>query len=190
MGNQPFLRRHIPSLLLYVSNQFSGSWRIENCAGERWLVFDDSYIGLASNLETKVDTLEIICIGNELLIGKTSNTNATWLAKSVTSLGLPVTRIAVVEDDVDEIAGTIREALARKPKLIITTGGLGPTFDDKTLEGIAKALGRRLEVNANALRMVRTKYEAYLKQRKSEKIRAYSAPRQNGNSAEGRMATA
>ncbi len=114
--------------------------------------------------------MEIICIGNELLIGKTSNTNATWLAKSVTSLGLPVTRIAVVEDDVDEIAGTIREALARKPKLIITTGGLGPTFDDKTLEGIAKALGRRLEVNANALRMVRTKYEAYLKQRKSEKI--------------------
>jgi molybdenum cofactor synthesis domain-containing protein len=114
--------------------------------------------------------VEIICVGNELLIGKTLNTNATWLAKSVTSLGLMVKRITVVGDDVDEIAGTLQEALARKPGLIITTGGLGPTFDDKTLEGVAKGLSRKLEISGKALRMVRAKYEAYLKERKIEKI--------------------
>jgi nicotinamide-nucleotide amidase len=105
-----------------------------------------------------------------LLIGKTLNTNATWLAKRVTSLGLMVKRIIVIGDDVDEIAEALQEALLRKPGFIITTGGLGPTFDDKTLEGISKGLNRRLEVCGEALIMVREKYEAYLKQGKIRKI--------------------
>jgi molybdopterin-biosynthesis enzyme MoeA-like protein len=53
---------------------------------------------------------------------------------------------------------------------LITTGGLGPTFDDKTLEGIAKALNRKLEINKEALKMVTAKYEAYLKAGKIEKV--------------------
>jgi molybdopterin-biosynthesis enzyme MoeA-like protein len=85
-------------------------------------------------------------------------------------MGLMVKRITVVGDDVDEIAEELREALRRKPKFIITTGGLGPTFDDKTLEGISKGLNRRLEVNEKALKMVRMKYEAYLKQGRIEKV--------------------
>lgn len=115
-------------------------------------------------------SLEIVCIGNELLIGKTLNTNATWLAKSATSLGLLVSRITVVRDEVGEIAATVQEALTRKPGFIITTGGLGPTFDDKTLEGIAKGLGLGLEINRKALKMLRTKYKAYFQQRMDEKI--------------------
>jgi nicotinamide-nucleotide amidase len=113
---------------------------------------------------------EIICVGNELLIGKTLNTNAHWLAKRVTSLGAMVKRITVVSDDVDEIAKAVREALKRKPKFIIATGGLGPTFDDKTLEGIAKALNCKLEVNDKALRMVKEKYEAYFKEGRMERV--------------------
>jgi len=110
-------------------------------------------------------------VGNELLIGKTLNTNATWLARRVTSLGLRVKRIVVVGDELDEIAKILRETLRRKPDFIITTGGLGPTFDDKTLEGIAKGLNRRLEVNEEALKMVREKYVAYLeKTGKTEKV--------------------
>jgi molybdenum cofactor synthesis domain-containing protein len=108
--------------------------------------------------------LEIICVGNELLIGKTLNTNAHWLAKHVTSLGLTVRRITVTRDEVDEIASVLREALKRKPRFIITTGGLGPTFDDKTLEGIARGLNLKLHVNQKALDMVKEKYESYLKQ--------------------------
>ncbi|MCJ7767212.1 molybdopterin-binding protein, partial [Candidatus Bathyarchaeota archaeon] len=79
--------------------------------------------------------LEIVCVGNELLIGKTLNTNAHWLAKRATSLGVMVKRVTVILDEVDEVATVLREALNRKPRFIITTGGLGPTFDDKTLEG-------------------------------------------------------
>lgn len=105
--------------------------------------------------------MELICVGNELLIGKTLNTNAYWLARRATSLGIMVTRISVVRDDTDEIISAVREALRRKPKFVITTGGLGPTFDDKTSEGIARALKRRLEVNEKALKMVKEKYEAY-----------------------------
>jgi len=114
--------------------------------------------------------MEILCVGNELLIGKTLNTNASWIAKRATSLGIMVKRITVVQDDVGEIAKATREALRRKPRFLITTGGLGPTFDDKTLEGIAKALNRKLEVNKKALTMVTAKYEAYLKAGKIEKV--------------------
>jgi nicotinamide-nucleotide amidase len=114
--------------------------------------------------------MEIICIGNELLIGKTLNTNASWLAKRSTTFGVMVKRITVVGDYVDEIASIVREALNRKPKFIITTGGLGPTFDDKTLQGTAKALNRKVEVNEKALKMVREKYETYVKEGKIERV--------------------
>ena len=114
--------------------------------------------------------MEIICVGNELLIGKTLNTNAHWMARRATSLGILVKRITVVGDDVDEIADAIREALQRKPKFIITTGGLGPTFDDKTLEGIAKALNCKVKVNEKALKMVKEKYETYFREGKMERV--------------------
>lgn len=114
--------------------------------------------------------MEIVCVGNELLIGKVLNTNASWMAKRATSLGVMVKRITVVGDYVEEIAIATVEALQRKPRFIVTTGGLGPTFDDKTLEGIAKALNRKLEVNKDALRMVRAKYEAFAKEGRTEKV--------------------
>lgn len=106
--------------------------------------------------------LEILCVGNELLIGKTLNTNAFWIAKRATSLGMNVKRVTIVGDYVDEIAAAMQEALRRRPRLIITTGGLGPTFDDKTLEGIAVGLKQKLEVNEEALGMIIKKYEEYL----------------------------
>jgi nicotinamide-nucleotide amidase len=109
--------------------------------------------------------MEIICVGNELLIGKTLNTNAQWIAKQATVLGITVKRVTVVADDVNEIAEAFREALLRKPQFTVTTGGLGPTFDDKTLEGVAEALNHKLAVNEEALKMVREKYEAYAREK-------------------------
>lgn len=109
--------------------------------------------------------IEIICIGNELLIGKVPNTNATWLAKQATQIGGNVKRITVIQDIVEEIGVCINEAIARKPQFIITTGGLGPTFDDKTLQGIAKALNRKLEINEKALAMVKQRCIEYAKKR-------------------------
>jgi molybdenum cofactor synthesis domain-containing protein len=109
--------------------------------------------------------LEIICVGNELLIGKTVNTNAHWIGKQVTNLGANVKRITVVQDIVSEIAQAVCESLGRKPRFVITTGGLGPTFDDKTLQGIAEALKRKLVVNEKALAMVKARYAEYAKSR-------------------------
>jgi nicotinamide-nucleotide amidase len=105
--------------------------------------------------------MEIISIGNELLIGKVLNTNAKWLSRRATNLGITVKRVTVVPDDVDESALVIRETLKRKPQFVVTTGGLGPTFDDKTLEIIAKAFRCKLVVNHAALEMVKKKYHTY-----------------------------
>jgi molybdenum cofactor synthesis domain-containing protein len=113
--------------------------------------------------------VEIICIGNELLIGKTLNTNAQWLAKRITTLGLNVTRITIVGDNINEIANIITETLKRKPVFILTTGGLGPTFDDKTLEGISKALNLPLEIHKKALEMIEKKYQQYVEKGLVEK---------------------
>jgi nicotinamide-nucleotide amidase len=113
-------------------------------------------------------TVEIICVGNELLIGKTLNTNAQWLTKRVTNLGLTTRRVTVVGDDVNEISSALKEAIQRSPRFILTTGGLGPTFDDKTLEGLAKALGRSTKIDEEALKMVKEKYISYVKEGRME----------------------
>jgi molybdenum cofactor synthesis domain-containing protein len=109
--------------------------------------------------------LEILCIGNELLIGKIKDTNAHYLATKATQLGVNVNRVTVIQDIVEEIAKTILECVERKPQFIVTTGGLGPTFDDKTLQGIAQALNCPLEVNAQALEMVKQRCEEYAAKR-------------------------
>ncbi len=113
-------------------------------------------------------SVEIICVGNELLIGKTLNTNAQWLTRRVTTLGLATRRVTVVGDDINEISSTIKEAIQRSPAFILTTGGLGPTFDDKTLEGLAEALGRSTKVNEEALKMVKEKYLSYAREGRME----------------------
>jgi molybdenum cofactor synthesis domain-containing protein len=115
--------------------------------------------------------VEIVAIGNELLIGKTLNTNASWLAKRITFLGLTVTRITVIRDDVSGIATLLREILARDPTFIIITGGLGPTFDDRTFEGISEAINSPLNVDAKAITMIREKYIRYAQKLGREKFK-------------------
>ncbi len=115
-----------------------------------------------------VQKVEIICIGEELLRGKISNANAHWLAKRATTLGLHVDRIVTVADDTEVISCVVSEAIQRKPRFIITTGGLGPTSDDKTVEGIAKGIGCDLELNEPALRKIVERWQAQLQARESE----------------------
>ena len=112
---------------------------------------------------------EIITVGNELLTGRTLNTNSQWLAERITQLGGFVRRCVVVRDDVIEIAEILKEALTRNPNFIIFAGGLGPTYDDLTLDGVAKGFKRRLVVNKRALQMLRTKYRQMWKKGVIEK---------------------
>ena len=101
---------------------------------------------------------DIICVGYEILDGRILNTNAKWLAERINSLGGRVCRIIAVGDDVREISSVIRESLKRKVDWIIMSGGLGPTYDDVTLQGVAKALRRKLVLNKKALEMVKRRY--------------------------------
>ena len=114
--------------------------------------------------------VEIICIGNELLIGKTLNTNAQWLTKRVTTLGLTTKRVTVVGDNLPDISTAIKEAIQRKPSFVLITGGLGPTFDDMTLEGLAQALGQKTVVDKQALQMVKEKYQSYAQKSELDEI--------------------
>ena len=101
---------------------------------------------------------EIITIGNEVLSGRTVNTNASHIARRLVSIGFDIRRVTVVMDDLDEISSVFKEAISRKPKLIVSTGGLGPTYDDKTSEGLALALNKPLELNQKAYQMILEKY--------------------------------
>ncbi|SIS06052.1 competence/damage-inducible protein A [Natronorubrum thiooxidans] len=92
----------------------------------------------------------IVTVGDELLAGQTTNTNATWLSERLTERGVSVERVTTVPDRIGDIARVVNEYRAEYDAVIVT-GGLGPTHDDVTMEGVAAALGRSLEEHADAL---------------------------------------
>lgn len=92
----------------------------------------------------------IVTVGDELLSGRTRNTNATWLCKRLTERGVSVERVATIPDRVSDIARVVNEYRAEYDAVIVT-GGLGPTHDDVTMEGVAAALGRSLAEHPAAL---------------------------------------
>jgi nicotinamide-nucleotide amidase len=101
----------------------------------------------------------LLVIGNEILIGKTQDTNSNWMAKRITKFGHKIKRITTIGDNVEIIASTVKEILNRNPDLLLTSGGIGPTFDDMTLAGIAKGLGKDLELNDHAYKSIKKAYE-------------------------------
>jgi molybdenum cofactor synthesis domain-containing protein len=102
--------------------------------------------------------VDVLCVGNELLSGITLNTNAHWLAGQIAASGGKVKRVTVVRDELGEISTATRESLARKPDILVTTGGLGVTYDDLTLEGVALALGKKVVLDGRAVEMIRKSY--------------------------------
>ncbi len=87
---------------------------------------------------TGAPAVEIVAAGNEVLSGDVQDTNTNRLCTLVTGLGGAVTRAVLVRDDVDAIAREVAEAVARRPALVFTVGGLGPTSDDRTLERMVR----------------------------------------------------
>lgn len=88
--------------------------------------------------------VELLTIGDELLLGFTIDTNSAFIGRELAELGVEVARRTTVGDDRDAIAAAVRDALARADG-VITTGGLGPTSDDVTMAAVAAALGVGLE---------------------------------------------
>ncbi len=103
--------------------------------------------------------VELLIIGNEILSGNILDTNSQWLAQRLFELDLPVNHIQVIGDYVAQIASALLESFSRDTRLLIISGGLGPTFDDLTAEGLAVTAKRSLEINPVALRMVTARYE-------------------------------
>lgn len=102
--------------------------------------------------------VELVTIGDELLLGFTIDTNGAHLARRLAEQGIAVARRVAVGDDVDVIAGALREALERTGA-VITTGGLGPTTDDVTRDAVAKAFGRELRVDESHLEWMRDRWK-------------------------------
>jgi nicotinamide-nucleotide amidase len=97
--------------------------------------------------------VELITTGSELLLGRTQNTHASWIGRRLADLGLPVTRQVTVPDSGTAIRDAVAEALLRAP-LIITTGGLGPTSDDRTRELLADLLNCPLQEDPDLVRTI------------------------------------
>lgn len=102
--------------------------------------------------------VEILSIGDELLRGIVQETNSHWIATRVAARGATLRRTMLLPDEPEIVADEMRRALARRPALIVTHGGLGPTDDDRTREAIALATGRPCERNADAEAIVRRRY--------------------------------
>ena len=102
--------------------------------------------------------VEIISIGDELLIGQTVNTNASYLAKGLTELGLEVKRVTTVGDDAVDIRAALSPAMG-KSDLVVVTGGLGPTHDDITKAVVADFFGSELILDKEYLERLKRAFE-------------------------------
>jgi len=103
----------------------------------------------------------IMSIGRELLQGRVVNTNAAYLARRFSIMGYEVEEIVVVDDSFESISRGLRHLLDDVGcSMIVTTGGLGPTPDDITMEAIARFLGVNYAINEEARRLVEEKVKA------------------------------
>src|ERR1700716_2885746 len=105
-------------------------------------------------------TAEIIAIGSELLAPDRSDTNSLWLTEKLNSVGIDVKLKTIVGDDDARLEEAIRDAV-RRSRVIITTGGLGPTEDDITRKVAARAMGRRLLLDEKVLEWIRGRFASF-----------------------------
>ena len=101
---------------------------------------------------------QILCVGTELLLGDIVNTNAAFLSAQLAELGISVYKHICVGDNPERLSKALNAALS-ETDLIITSGGLGPTYDDLTKETIAAALGLELELHTPSLKKIKTYFE-------------------------------
>jgi FAD synthetase len=95
-----------------------------------------------------VPSAGILIIGNEVLSGKVTDLNSPYLCRELRELGVDVERIVTIPDVVDVIAAEVR-AMSAAYDFVFTSGGIGPTHDDLTMDGVAAAFGRELELSSS-----------------------------------------
>jgi len=102
--------------------------------------------------------VQIISIGNELLIGDTINTNASWMGGFMTGLGFEVTEIHTISDELELIKSTIAYSM-KHSDVVLCTGGLGPTHDDITKAAIADLFGSEMKLDKQVLDFIKKMFE-------------------------------
>jgi molybdenum cofactor synthesis domain-containing protein len=112
-------------------------------------------------MNTSTRTAGIIIIGNEILSGKVHDSNSFYLASELRKLGIDLMRISVIPDDV-EIIGSEASAFSRQYDFVLTSGGVGPTHDDVTMEGIAKGFALRMIRHPQLEDYFRSKYSGQM----------------------------
>ena len=115
--------------------------------------------------------VELITIGDELLLGFTVDTNAAHLARELASIGVGIRRRGTVGDVAEDIASAVREALDRTGA-VITTGGLGPTSDDLTKPSIASIFGREMRLDEEHVAWMEQRWLQRFNRRMPESNRA------------------
>ena len=105
---------------------------------------------------------EILCVGTELLMGQVLNTNAQFISRRLSALGVSQYHQTVVGDNADRLEAAYRLALSRSD-VVITSGGLGPTVDDITKRVAAKVAGKELVLFPEAETMIRARFAQYHK---------------------------
>ena len=104
--------------------------------------------------ENKIHTAEILCVGTELLLGDIVNTNASFLSQKLAELGIHVYKHTAVGDNPARLYEALSRAFA-EADLVITSGGLGPTYDDLTKETVASYFGREMEMHEPSLEAIK-----------------------------------
>lgn len=107
---------------------------------------------------TKTLTASLLVIGNEILSGRTQDTNTSWIASKLAERGIKMVEGRIVADVEEDIIFAVNELKSRTDYLF-TTGGIGPTHDDITSATLAKVFGLELETNQTAVDMLRAYYE-------------------------------
>jgi len=100
----------------------------------------------------------ILIIGNEILSGRTQDTNTSTIATWLNSIGVKVSEVRVVPDDEEIIVETLN-ILRKKNNYIFTTGGIGPTHDDITAQSVAKTFGLKYEIHKEAFKILEAYYQ-------------------------------
>lgn len=115
----------------------------------------------------------LLTVGDEILIGQIVDTNSSWMAQQLNLIGATVVKKASVSDDLEEIQTGIREGFAAAD-VVLVTGGLGPTKDDKTIEAIAEFFGVEVEFNEPTYdRIVRAFEKRGITVRESHRLQCY-----------------
>ena len=109
------------------------------------------------NKSTKVNAA-ILIIGNEILSGRTQDTNTTTLAKWLNSIGVQVNQVRIIPDVEQTIIDTLN-VLRKENNYVFTTGGIGPTHDDITAQSVSKAFGLKYQIHKEAFKILESYYK-------------------------------